>query len=122
MSHDLLIQTYRDVTVVNFQNAAVLDSNGIESLGHSLLHLVEKQDKRKIVLDFSAVRFMSSQALGVLIQLKRAVDIVQGRLIIAGIRPDLHKVFRITNLHKVFTFHTELDQALAEFDVLIPKG
>ena len=115
MSHDLMIQTYRDVTVVNFQNAAVLDSNGIESLGQQLLALVEKQDNRKIVLDFGAVRFMSSQALGVLIQLKRALDAVHGRMIIAGIRPDLHKVFKITNLHKVFTFHTELDKALAEF-------
>lgn len=122
MAPDLMIQPYQDVTVVNFQNAAVLDSSSIEALGQSLLELVEKQDHRKLVLDFSAVKFMSSQALGVLIQLKRAMDAIKGRIIIAGIRPELHKVFKLTNLHKIFTFHTQLDEALAEFGVLIPKA
>jgi anti-anti-sigma factor len=83
---------------------------------------VEKQDHRKLVLDFVAVRFMSSQALGVLLQLKRAVDVVHGRIVIAGIRPDLHKVFKITNLNKLFTFVDEMDKGLAEFGVHIPKG
>ena len=122
MASDLMIQQYQDVTVVNFQNAAVLDSNSIESLGRSLMALVEQQDKRKLVLDFSAVKFMSSQALGVLIQLKRAVDAVKGRVVIAGIRPELHKVFKLTNLHKLFTFHNELDKALGEFNIVIPKA
>ncbi len=123
MASDLMIQQYQDVTVVNFQNACVvLDSSSIDALGRNLLELVEKQDKRKLVLDFSAVKFMSSQALGVLIQLKRAVDAVKGRIVIAGIRPELHKVFKLTNLHKLFTFHNELDKALGEFNIVIPKA
>jgi anti-sigma B factor antagonist len=121
MHTDLMVQTYKDVTVVNFQNAGVLDSTSIDALGRDLLHLVEKQDKRKLILDFSAVKFMSSQALGMLLQLKRSLDTVKGKVLIAGIRPELHKVFKLTNLHKLFTFHNELDKALAEFDVVIPK-
>jgi len=122
MANDLVIQQYGDVTVVNFQNVAVLDSASIDALGYNLLQLVEKQDKRKLVLDFAAVKFMSSQALGVLLQLKRALDAVKGKVIIAGIRPELHKIFKLTNLHKLFSFHNELDKALAEFNVLIPRG
>ncbi len=121
MANDLLVQRYKDVTVVNFQNISVLDSANIEALGRNLLELVEKQDNRKVILEFSAVRFMSSQALGVLLQLKKAMDPVKGRVVIAGIRPELHKVFKITNLHKLFTFHDNLDKALGEFDVFVPK-
>lgn len=121
MPNDLLVQRYKDVMVVSFQNVSVLDSANIETLGRNLLELVEKQDNRKVVLEFSAVRFMSSQALGVLLQLKKAMDPVKGKVVIAGIRPELHKVFKITNLHKLFTFHDDLDKALAEFDVFIPK-
>jgi anti-sigma B factor antagonist len=122
VDNQLLITPYKDVTVVNFQNVSVLDSANIEALGRSLLELVEKQDTRKLILEFSAVRFMSSQALGVLLQLKKALDPVKGRIVIAGIRPELHKVFKITNLNKMFVFHDDLDKALQEFNIFMPKG
>ena len=122
MANELLVQRYKDVTVINFQNVSVLDSGNIDALGRNLMDLVEKQDHRKVVLEFSAVRFMSSQALGVLLQLKKAMDPVKGQIVIAGIRPELHKVFKITNLHKLFTFKDDLDKALAAFDVYIPKS
>jgi anti-sigma B factor antagonist len=122
VENELLITPYKDVTVVSFQNISVLDSANIESLGRSLMDLVEKQDTRKLILDFTAVRFMSSQALGVLLQVKKSLDPVHGKVIIAGIRAELYKVFKITNLHKMFTFHDDLDQALQEFNVFMPKG
>ena len=122
MNNELLITPYKDVTVVSFQNISVLGSANIEALGRSLLDLVEKQDTRKLVMEFSAVRFMSSQALGVLLQLKRAMDPVKGRIVIAGIRPELHKVFKITNTHKMFVFHDNVDKALGEFGVYIPRS
>ena len=122
MENELMITPYKDVTVVNFQNVSVLDSANIEALGRSLMELVEKQDTRKLILEFSAVRFMSSQALGVLLQLKKAMDPLHGKIVIVGIRPELHKVFKITNLHKMFTFHDDLVKALQEFNVFVPRG
>ena len=122
MNNELLVQRYKDVTVVSFQNVLVLDSANIEELGRNLLDLVEKQDTRKLVLEFTAVKFMSSQALGVLLQLKRAMDPIKGEVVIVGIRPELYKVFKITNLHKMFKFHEELDKALADFNIFIPKN
>ncbi len=122
MENELLITPYKDVSVVSFQNVSVLDSANIEALGRSLLELVEKQDTRKLILEFTSVRFMSSQALGVLLQLKKAMDPVHGKIVIVGIRPELHKVFKITNLHKMFTFHDDLDKGLAEFNVFMPRN
>ncbi|MEI8196346.1 MAG: STAS domain-containing protein [Phycisphaerae bacterium] len=121
MENELVIQQIKQVTVVSFQNVSVMDSANIEALGHSLMDLVQKQDHRDLVLDFSPVRFMSSQALGILLQLKKALDEVKGRMIIVGLRPDLQKVFKITNLQKLFVFRNETDQALQDFGVYIPK-
>jgi anti-sigma B factor antagonist len=121
VANDLMISEYKDVTVVNFNNVSVLDSANIEVLGRAMLDLVEKQDRRKLVLDFGAVKFMSSQALGSMLQLKKALDVVKGTMIIAGMRADLYKVFKITNLHKMFTFVDELDLGLAKFGVNVPK-
>jgi anti-anti-sigma factor len=121
VQNELLITPYKDVTVVSFQNVSVLDSANIEALGQALMNLVEKQDTRKLILEFTAVRFMS-QALGVLLQLKKSLDPVHGKVVIVGIRPELYKVFRITNLHKMFSFHDDLDKALQEFNVFMPKS
>ena len=122
MENELLIQGYKDVQVVSFQNVSVLDSANIDALQRQLLDLVVNQDKRKMILDFSAVRFMSSQALGMLLQLQNAMNQVKGKVLIVGIKPDLQKVFKITNLHKMFKFFTGLDEALGEFGVYIPKS
>ena len=122
VENELMITPYKDVTVVNFQNVSVLDSANIEALGRSLMELVQKQDTRKLILEFSAVRFMSSQALGILLQLKKAMDPVHGKIVIVGIRPELHKVFKITNLHKMFIFHDQLDKALQEFNIFMPHN
>jgi anti-sigma B factor antagonist len=122
VNNELMIAPYQDVTVVSFQNVSVLDSANIEALGRSLLELVEKQATRKLVLEFTAVRFMSSQALGVLLQLRKAMDQIKGKVVIAGIRPELHKVFKITNLEKLFIFHKDLDKALQEFNVFVPRN
>jgi anti-anti-sigma factor len=65
---------------------------------------------------------MSSQALGMLLQLQNAMNQIKGKVLIVGIKPDLQKVFKITNLHKMFTFHEQLDNALMEFNVYIPKA
>ena len=121
MENELVIQQIKQVTVVSFQNISVMDSANIEALGRSLMELVQKQDRRDLVLDFTPVRFMSSQALGILLQLKKALDEIKGRMIIVGLRADLQKVFKITNLHKLFVFMNETDLALADFGVYIPK-
>ena len=60
----IMTVSYRDVTAISFQNISVLDSANIEEMGRNLMEIVEKEDQRKLVLDFSEVRFMSSQALG----------------------------------------------------------
>ena len=121
MNNELVIQQIKQVTVISFQNISVMDSANIESLGHSLLELVEQQDHRQLVLDFTPVRFMSSQALGILLQLKKALDEVKGRMIIVGMQPDLQKVFKITNLQKLFVFKNETDIALADFGFIFRR-
>jgi anti-sigma B factor antagonist len=90
------------VTLVGFHDASILDVVTIQRIAAELYELVEGQGRRKIVLDFAAVRFLSSQALGVLLTLKRKADKAGATIALAGIRPELLRVFQITNLDKLF--------------------
>ena len=54
-----------------------------------------------LVLDFSDVQHLSSATLGKLINLKKKVAAVRGKLLLRGIQPDLLEVFQITRLDQV---------------------
>ncbi len=113
----LLVETIRGVTVVNFGDVSILDSVHIDRIGQQLYELVDRFDRRQLVLDFSGVRLLSSQALGVLLTLRKKLQAAKGRLVICGLRPDLRKVFSITKLEKLFKFEPDEEHALNVFGV-----
>jgi anti-sigma B factor antagonist len=113
----LLIQKIRDVTIANFEHPSMLDAAQIQAIGEQLYKLVDVKYCKRLVLDFSKVQFMSSSALGVLINLRNKSVAIKGSLVICGLRKDLMKVFEITKLNKLFTFCANEDEALATFGV-----
>jgi len=113
----LLIQSFRDVTVVNFSDASILDTVQVQQIGEELYDLVETKANRKLVLDFANVKFLSSSALGVLITLRKKADEIKGTVLLCGMRPDLRKIFKITNLEKLFVFFDNEEKALNHFGV-----
>jgi anti-sigma B factor antagonist len=111
----LLIHPIRDVTIVNVQDSSILDTALVEAIGEELYDLVDNKARKKLVLDFSKVQFLSSSALGVLITLRKKAAAIKGDIVICGLRKDLMKVFEITNLNKMFTFAANEEKALAHF-------
>ena len=104
-----------DVTVVKFVDPKILDEAGIQELGAELFALVERDNRRSILLNFADVDFLSSAALGKLITLDRKVKSVQGRLKMSNIRPEIMEVFQITKLNKVFDIRGEEAEAISAF-------
>ncbi len=109
------IHSVRDVTVINFHDTSLLDMLHIQQISDQLYPLVEKQDRRKLLLDFTTVEFMSSAALGVLLSLRGKLGKVKGRMVICGLRPDLKNIFSITALDKMFEFFQNEEEALNSF-------
>lgn len=114
----LVISQIQGVTVVSFQNASIIDMPTVQSIGEEIYALVDQQALKKIVLDFEPVRFLSSQMLGVLISLQKKAKTINGRVIICGLRPELHKVFQIMKLEKVLEFAADEAGAMKKFDIL----
>ncbi len=112
----LLISQIQTVTVVNFGNSAILDGTAVESIRNELYALVDQQARRKIVLDFEKVKFLSSMMLGVLIDLHKRSQAINGTVIVCGLRKDLFKVFKVMNLHKLLDFAKTQEDALGKFD------
>ncbi len=113
----LLVNSIHGATVVTFRNSTILDSAVIEAIGRDLYALVDEKATRKIILDFTGVNFLASQAIGVLITLRKKADAIKGRVAICGLKDQLRQVFSIMKLEHLFSFHTNETEALAEFDI-----
>ncbi len=113
----LLIEDYAGVTVVTFQDSALLDAPVIDRIGADLYALTDEQNKQKMILDFSNVKFLASHTLGVLLRLRKKSQAIDGSVVLCGLREDLMQIFTITNLDKVFEFFRDDVGALRHFKV-----
>ena len=113
----IVVQNIGGVVVASFSGASILDAQTIEAVGNQLYELVDDQAQRKILLDFSHVRFLSSSLLGVLISLQKKSQTIKGEVTICSLRDDLRKPFKITHLDKLFKFYDNEEDALKSFGV-----
>ena len=104
-----------DVTVVRFVDRKILDTANIQELADELFALVETDDRKKLLLSFSRVEFLSSAALNKLILLDRSVKKQRGQLKLCGLRPEIQEVFEITSLNRMFEIYDEESDALPTF-------
>lgn len=102
-----------NVTVIRFQDQKIIDPEAIQELGQELFDLVECDDRKKMVLNFEKVEFLSSAALGKLITFEKKSKRNDAKLILTNISPEIYQVFAITNLDKLFQIKDSEADALA---------
>lgn len=113
MAPRLLVESVGDATLVTFTDASVVDAQHIEYIRDELYGLVEKQGRKKVIIDLSRVQHFSSAALGVLIPMADKVRKLKGQMILCSLKPEIRKVFKITGLEKQFKFCDNEKEALA---------
>src|SRR5207248_7092431 len=111
----LEVEDIGDVTVVNFTDRKILDEQNIQAIGEQLFSLVDEAGRRKILLNFGNVEYLSSAALAKLITLNKKLQQAGGRLILCNIDPSIYEVFEITKLNKLFNIQPEEQAALQAF-------
>src|SRR5215510_5116139 len=90
--------------VIEFRTASLMDAATIEEIGRQLYHLVDAQDQRRIVMDFEKVQFISSQMIGVVMNMnKKLMALKNSKLILCGVTGKLLEVIKITRLDKILT-------------------
>jgi anti-sigma B factor antagonist len=111
----LTIEDIGDVTVVHFSDRKIVDAQLIQNIGDELNSLVEGDGRRKVLLNFGNVEYLSSTALGILISLNKKLKAFGGRLILCDIDPRIYEVFKITKLDRLLTIQQEEQVALQAF-------
>jgi anti-sigma B factor antagonist len=111
----LEVEDIGEVTVVNFTDRKILDEQNIQIIGEQLFSLVDEAGRRKLLLNFGNVEYMSSAALAKLITLNKKLQPVGGRMILCNVDAQIMEVFEITKLNKLFTISPTEQEALQAF-------
>jgi anti-anti-sigma factor len=93
----LKTQEIEDVLVVYFTTAKILDESVIQQIGQELMECAESaRQKKKLLLNFQGVKFMSSAMIGKLVLLNKKCKVNGVVLKMCSISPDILDVFRRT--------------------------
>lgn len=106
------IQTLEGAGVVSFLDASISDVEEISAITRKIIDFVEKNRPSRLIFDFKQVKFFSSQVLGMLLTMRSKLSANEGEVLISSINPQLHRVFRITNLDKIFRFFPDVESAV----------
>ena len=101
-----------NIAIVAFKSPSISDVDGITNASNHIKEFIDKNQPKKLVFDFDEVKFFSSQVLGLLLDIRAKLEKYSGKVVISGINPQLHRVFKITNLDKVFKFFPDRESAL----------
>ncbi len=113
MDLPLIVQPIEKFTVVEFHTASLMDPPLLERLGHAVYRLVDEEDRRQMILDFEQVQFLSSQAIGIILTLKKKLDkLPHSVLVLCGVGPTLLQLLQITRLDRVLTIKPTQREAL----------
>jgi anti-anti-sigma factor len=102
----------KGVTIVTFNDSKIIDEAEIQEFGQELYDLVDREGRKKIILNFANVEFLSSAALGKLIKFDSRAKHQGSALILSNIRPEIYEVFAITKLTKLFVIKDDEADAL----------
>ena len=101
-----------DTAIVTFRKSSISNVEDISAAAENIAGFVEANHPKRVVFDFKDVKFFSSQVLGLLLETRAALASYDGQVFISSINPQLHRVFKITNLDQVFTFFPDTESAV----------
>lgn len=92
-----------------------LDAHTAPDLEHFLEHLIRSEKKTRIVLDFSALEYISSAGLGVLMGFIEEVRDLGGDIKLAAVPEKIFHVLDLLGFPVVFRIHPTVTEAANEF-------
>lgn len=119
MASEYLLTQVKQASVVEFRLPSLMDPAQLDSIQKQLFRLVDEEDRRLMILDFSKVEFISSQAIGIVIGLnRRLATLSNSKLLLCGVNGKLIELLKITRLDKVLTVKPTQKEAINSLAML----
>lgn len=110
----LKIEKINNITVVRFDNIDRFNALITEPVKEDLKSFFNTQGTR-MILNLEGIKYIDSSGFGVFLSLLKTATHSKGVFKICGISPEVMELFKLLQLHNVFTLYTSLDDCLNSF-------
>lgn len=105
--------------VYRMKNHCLIVQLGSDLDHHVSIHIKDCADRiianeniRNIIFDFSKSNFMDSSGIGVIMGRYKQVKFMGGTVAVAGIKPSVDRIFKISGLYKIIRKYDTVNDAL----------
>ncbi len=103
------------VTIARLRGRRISDGEELRLLSKELTALADTEGRNSLLISLAAVEYMSSSAIGALIVARKKVHSRQGVVRLCGLQPDIHAMFSIAQMDRLFEIMPNEEDALAAF-------
>ena len=105
------------VTVVEFQTETLMSAHELDQIGAALYRLVDVDGHKLILVDFEKVRYLSSQAIGIVMAMRKKISVIKGgKFVLCCVGAEVHQLLKITGLEKLLTIKPTQQDGLKVFE------
>jgi len=98
----MTIQYGVDTATVTFAEEKIVDEEQVRGLEEALKQVIEKNQNKQLILDFTNIKLINSVLLNLLIRVHQDVHKMGGQLRLSNLAPNLRRVLDLTNLTNAF--------------------
>jgi anti-sigma B factor antagonist len=110
----LKIEKINNITVVRFDNIDRFNALITEPVKEDLKSFFNTQGTR-LILNLDGIKYIDSSGFGVFLSILKTATNSKGTFKICGITPEVMDLFKLLQLHNVFTLYASLDECLNSF-------
>jgi anti-anti-sigma factor len=100
------------IAMVLFKCEKATDSEAIAKMCERIGFFIDSNCPGHVVFDFEPVKFFSSEMLGLLLDIRTKLSAWNGEAVVSSLTPQLQRVFKVTNLDRVFRFYPDVETAV----------
>jgi anti-sigma B factor antagonist len=113
MSIPFIVGQFGKYTVVELRTPSLMDPAELNDIAGQLYRLIDEEDHRSIILDFSKVEFLSSQAIGIVMAMHKKLSALKNsQFVLCGVGQRLMQLIKIARLDRVLTIKPSQREAV----------
>ncbi|MBU9737872.1 anti-sigma F factor antagonist [Diplocloster agilis] len=89
---------------------AELDHHNAEEIRKGADDMMEKQNVRSIVFDFSNTNFMDSSGIGVIMGRYKNLNFTGGKVLAVSVSPRIRRILTLSGIHKIIDIYDDFPQ------------
>ncbi|ASW43692.1 anti-sigma F factor antagonist [Clostridium isatidis] len=106
----LKFDKYEDKLIVTLMGE--LDHHSAEEVRVKIDDRIDRDNIKKVILNFKGVTFMDSSGIGVVIGRYKKMQNRNGKICVTEINKSVGKVFELSGMYKIINMHKSLDEAI----------